>query len=103
MVMQSIANTLGPFVLAALVAWFVLGPLLRLTAIACFVTATAGLAVGDAPAAAGITAVGAACAIVSHLLFRARHGRWRTSRLEHLAAHRRRRGTSQRAGTRRPG
>ena len=84
--MESIATSIAPYVLAALMVWFALGPLMRLTATACFLAAAGGLAIGDTPAAAGIAALGAGCALVSHLLFRARHGRWRTDRARHLAA-----------------
>ena len=84
--MEPLASSLAPFVLCALLVWFVLGPLMRLAAIACFMAAAGGLAIGDASAAAGIAALGAACAIASHVLFRVRHGRWRTLRAQRLAA-----------------
>lgn len=84
--MDSIAHAAGPLVLAALIMWFVLGPLLRVAATACFITAAAGLAVGDLTAATGIAAFGAGCALAGHLLFRLRHGRWRTARAQRIAA-----------------
>ena len=84
--MDVLAHNLAPLALAAAFVWFVLGPLLRLASIACFIAAAGGVAVGAPGAAAGIAAFGTGCVIVSHLLFRARHGHWRTLRAQQLAA-----------------
>jgi hypothetical protein len=77
--MNTLAQTLGPVVLGALVVWYVVGPLLRLAAISCFVCAVGLLAIGDT-AAAGVAGCGLFCWLVSHLLYRLRHGAWRTAR-----------------------
>ena len=85
--MESLADNLAPVALAAAFVWFVLGPLLRLASIACFFAAVGGVAVGAPSAAAGIAVFGIVCVVVSHLLFRARHGHWRTLRAQQLATH----------------
>lgn len=92
------ADILAPLALAAAFVWFVLGPLLRLASIACFLAAAGGVALGAPGAAAGIAAFGIACVIVSHLLYRARHGYWRTLRAQQIAA----RATARAQGARRP-
>lgn len=81
--MTSLVQTLGPGVLGALVIWYVVGPLLRLAAISCFVCAAGLLAIGDTDAA-GVAGCGAVCWLVSHLLYRLRHGGWRTARAARL-------------------
>ena len=94
--MTSLDQTLGPVVLGALVVWYVVGPLLRLGAISCFVCAAGLLAIGDT-AAAGVAGCGLVCWLFSHLLYRLRHGVWRTACAERLLG-RFRRGAGGRYG-----
>jgi predicted membrane protein len=81
--MTSLVQSLGPLVLGALVVWYVVGPLLGLAAISCFVCAAGLLAIGDT-AAAGVAGYGVICWLGSHLLYRLRYGAWRTARAAHL-------------------
>lgn len=76
--MTSLVHAVGSAALAALVVWYVGGPLLRLGATSCFVGAAGLLAIGDVAAAAGVTGCGLVCWIGGQLLYRARRGHWKS-------------------------
>ena len=74
--MQTLAQL--TFVVGAV--WFAGALLLRLVAISCFICAAGLLALGSESPGSALRAAtyGAGCWLISELLHRARHGRWRT-------------------------
>ncbi len=81
--MAVIADILGPVLLAALVVWYLGGPLLRLAAASCFLCAGGLVALGDILSAGGVAGCGLVCWAGGHLIYRARRGQWRSRRAAH--------------------
>jgi len=82
--MTAVAQAIGPLLFAALIVWYLGGPLLRLAAVSCFVCSAGLLALGDVTSSAGVAGCGLLCWAGGQLLYRARRGRWRTARAARL-------------------
>jgi len=82
--MDALVELLGAVLLGGLLVWYVGGWLLRLAAASCFLCAAGLLALGDVASAVGVAGCGAVCWTVGQILFRLRHGWWRSPRAARL-------------------